>query len=69
MSRLIRPAALAGVAIAVIAFSTSCWPLFETGSASTIVLTTSWRTASSWSTSPKIETSTIASGAIEKSSR
>jgi hypothetical protein len=68
-SRLTSPAALAGVAIPVIASSTSFRPAVDTGSASTTVFTTSWRTLSSCSTSPKIETSTIASGAIENSTR
>jgi hypothetical protein len=68
-SRLTSPAALAGVAIAVSAVSTSRLPAADTGSASTMAFTTSWRTLSSWSTRPKIETSTIASGAIENSTR
>ena len=68
-SRLTSPAALAGVAIAVTASSTSFLPATETGSASTIVLTTSCRISSFWSTSPKIATSTMASGAIENSTR
>jgi hypothetical protein len=65
----ISPAALAGVAIAVMASSTSLRPPTETGRASTIVLVTLSRSSSFWSTSPKIETSTIARGAIENSSR
>ena len=68
-SKLRSPAALAGVAISVTARSTSCLPAADTGSASTIVFTTSWRTLSSCSTSPKIDTSTIARGAIENSTR
>ena len=60
---------LAGVAIVVSACSTSLRPLAETGSQSTIRSTTSLRTASSWSTRPKMATSTIASGTIEKSTR
>ena len=67
--RLTRPAALTGVAIVVIASSTSFEPLAEIGSASTICLTTLARTESSWRIRPKIETSTIASGAIENRRR
>ena len=68
-SRLISPAALAGVAIAVTASWTSFLPAADTGRASTIVFVTSCLTLSSWSTSPNTETSTIASGTIEKSTR
>ena len=46
-SRPTSPAALAGVAIAVIAFSTSFRPAADTGRASTIEFTTSWRMLSS----------------------
>jgi hypothetical protein len=53
----------------VIARSTSFLPAADTGSASTIEFTTSRRTLSSCSTSPKIDTSTIASGAIENNTR
>ena len=68
-SKLMSPAALTGVAIVVIASSTSFVPLAEIGSASTICLTTLARTESSCRISPKIETRTIASGAIENNRR
>jgi hypothetical protein len=68
-SRLTSPVALAGVAIALIAFSTSFLPATDTGTSSTIASVTSCRRPSFWSTSPKIETSTIASGTIENSTR
>jgi hypothetical protein len=68
-SRETSPAALAGVAIELRAFSTSFLPADETGRKSTIASTTFARIWSSWSTSPKIDTRTIASGTIEKSTR
>ncbi len=64
-----RPIAESGVAI----WSIDCWmlpcPDCETGRRSVSSLMTCWRSSSSWSTSPKTDTSAIASGKSEKSTR
>ena len=63
------PNALEGDAIAEIALATSSRLATVDGSARTIVSTTTSWTSLFPSTSPKIETSTIASGTIENSTR
>ena len=64
-----KPIAESGVAMPSIDCVTFVCPDSETGRMSTISSITSCRSSSSWSTSPKTETSAMVSGKSEKSTR